>query len=135
MLARDEVVDHAAAQRAGPIQRVQRDQIIEALRLGLAENVAHARALELEDAVGRAVGENLVRLRIVERNRVEVEHLAGRRADFLDRVVQQRQRAEPEEIHLQEADALDLLHRPLGRDFVVLPLIERRELDDRPSAQ
>ena len=135
VLARDEVVHHAAAQRAGPVQRVQRDQIVEPLRLGLAQNVAHARALELEDAVGRAFGENLIRLRVVERNRIEIEHFAGRRADLFDRVVQQRQRAEPEEVHLQEADALDLLHRPLGRDFVVLAFVERRELGDRLSAQ
>ena len=37
----------------------------------------------------------------------------------------------PEEVHLQEADALDLLHRPLRDDFVAGPLVERRVLGDR----
>ena len=44
----------------------------------------------------------------------------------------QRQRAEAEEVHLQEADALDLLHRPLRDDFVLLALVERHELGQRP---
>ena len=45
--------------------------------------------------------------------------------------IDQRQRAQAEEVHLQQADALDLLHRPLRDDFVVGPLVERRVLGDR----
>ena len=63
LLARDEVVHHAAAQRARPVQRVQRDEVLEPLRLGLAQDVAHAAALELEDAVGLPVLEDLIGLR------------------------------------------------------------------------
>ncbi len=37
----------------------------------------------------------------------------------------------PEEVHLQQADALDLLHRPLRRDFVAVALVERRVVGDR----
>ena len=130
VLAGDEVVDHPAAQRAGTIERVQRDEIVEALRLGLAQNVAHTRTFKLEDTVGLTVGKDLIRLRIVERNRIEIDDRAGRRADFLDRIVQQRERAETEEVHLEQADALDFLHGPLGRDFVVLAFVERREIGD-----
>ena len=50
-------------------------------------------------------------------------------------VVDQRQRAQPEEVHLQEADALDLLHRPLRDDFVLLRLVERHELGERAAAR
>ena len=57
----------------GPIERVQRDQVVEPLRLGLAQDVAHAAALELEDAVGLPVLEDLIGLRIVERHVVDVE--------------------------------------------------------------
>ena len=39
----------------------------------------------------------------------------------------------PEEVHLQQADAIDLLHRPLGRDFVAVALEERRVVGDRPG--
>ena len=54
---------------------------------------------------------------------------------MLDGIVQQRERAEPEEVHLEEPDALDLLHRPLRRDFavVLLALVERDELGERPG--
>ena len=38
----------------------------------------------------------------------------------------------PEEVHLEEADAFDLLHRPLRDDFVLLALVERDELGQRP---
>ena len=48
-----------------------------------------------------------------------------------DRVEDERQRAQAEEVHLQEADALDLLHRPLRGDFVPRALVERRVLGDR----
>ena len=131
LLARDVVVHHAAAQRTRPVQRVQRDQIVEALRLRLAQDVAHAAALELEDAVGLPVLKDLIRLLVVERHAIDVELLAGGALDLLDRVVDERQRAEAQEVHLQEADALDLLHRPLRDDFVARALVERRVLGDR----
>ena len=52
--------------------------------------------------------------------------------DLVERVLDERERAQPEEVHLQEADALDLLHRPLRDDFVLLALVERDELGQRP---
>ena len=45
VLALDVVVDDPGPQRAGPIERVQGDQVVEALRLGLAQRLAHARAI------------------------------------------------------------------------------------------
>ena len=62
LLPRDEVVDHPAAQRARAVERVQRDQVVQPLRLGLAQDVAHARAFELEHAEGQAFAEQLIRL-------------------------------------------------------------------------
>ena len=49
LLAGHPVVHHARLERAGAVQRVERDQVVEALRLGFAEQLPHARALELED--------------------------------------------------------------------------------------
>ena len=51
--------------------------------------------------------------------------------DFVEGVADERERAQTEEVHLQEADALDLLHRPLRDDFVLLTLVERNELGQR----
>ncbi len=64
----------------------------------------------------------------------EVEDLACRLLDVLDGVVEQRERAEAEEVHLQETDAIDLLHRPLRGDFpvVLLTAVERHEFGQRP---
>ena len=133
MLAGDEVVDHAAAKRAWPIERVQRNQVFEPLRLGFAQNVAHAAALELENAVGLPVLKNLIRLGIVQWNGVDVELHARGPLDLGNGVGNQRQRTEAEKIHFQEADAFDLLHRPLRGDFVPRSLVERRVLGDRPG--
>ncbi len=60
-----------------------------------------------------------------------IELDAGGALDLRDGVEDERQRAEAQEVHLQQADALDLLHRPLGRDFVAGSLVERRVLGDR----
>ena len=45
VLAIDEVVDHAALNRAGAIERVQRGEIFDAAGLIAAQNVAHARRI------------------------------------------------------------------------------------------
>ena len=100
-----------------------------------AQDLAHARALELEDAVGLAVDEQLIGLRIVERDVVDVEVDALGALDLGERVLDQRQRAQAQEVHLQQADALDLLHRPLRRDFVAVALEERRVVGDRARAR
>jgi hypothetical protein len=57
---------------------------------------------------------------------VDVESFARRPLDLLDRVVDERERAEPQEIHLQQTDAVDVLHGPLRDDFVVRAFVERR---------
>ena len=144
VLARDVVVDDPGAQRAGPVERVQGDEVVEALRLGLAQRLAHARALELEDAGGAAVAEELIRLADALLGLVAVgvlEFSGSASSSMVSPSVRfSSARASsssvsvlrPEEVHLQETDALDLLHRPLGRDFVLLALVERGELGDRP---
>ena len=48
-------------------------------------------------------------------------------------VADQRQRAQAEEVHLEQPDPLDLLHVPLRGDFVARPFIERRVVGDRPG--
>src|SRR5439155_1897856 len=113
-------------QRAWAIERVERNQVVETARLRLAQQLAHPRALELEDAECRPLSEHLVGLRVVERDAVDVEIDPLGPLDLLEAVVNERQRAQAEEIHLQEADALDLLHIPLRRQLVALPFVKRR---------
>ena len=131
LLPRDVVVHHARLQRAGTIERVERDQVVEAIGSRLAQQLAHAGRLELEDAERGALLEHLVGLRVVQRHVVDVEHDILGPLDLLERVVDERERAQPQEVHLQQADTLDLLHVPLGDDFVPRPLVERRVVGDR----
>ena len=133
LLARDVVVHHPALERAGPVERVERDEVVEPLGLGLAQQLAHARALELEHAVGLAVARRAGRSSRSSSGIASMSRsIALGPLDLVEGVVDQRQRAQPEEVHLEQADALDLLHRPLGDDFVLLALVERHELGERP---
>ena len=77
--------------------------------------------------------EEPIGLLVVHRQPVQRDGLAGRLADVVDRVVQQGQGAQPQEVHLEQAHPLDLLHGPLGRDLVLLALVDRREFGDRPG--
>ena len=73
VFAGDVVVDDPAPERPGPVERVQRDEVFEALRLRLSKRVTHARAFELEHAVRLAGLKDLIRLRVVQRQPVEVD--------------------------------------------------------------
>ena len=69
VLAVDEVVDHAALDRAGAVERVQSGEIFDGIRLVLAQHIAHAVRFKLEDAGGQSLVEDfLVGLVIFERN-------------------------------------------------------------------
>ncbi len=51
--------------------------------------------------------------------------------DELEGVLDDRQVAEAQDVHLQQADGLDVAHRELGRDLALDRLVERDELDER----
>ena len=98
LLALDPVVDHTALERSRAVERVERDEIVEARRLGAAQEIAHAARLELEDAERRAVGKHLEGLRVVERQVVDVEVELLGPLDLLEGIVDERERAESEEV-------------------------------------
>ena len=85
----------------------------------LAQRLAHALRLELEDADRVAAGEHLEGLGVVERDRLDVDLDPARAADDLDRVLDHVEVAQAEEVHLQQADLLDRAHRVLGDDLVL----------------
>ena len=66
-------VDGDVRHRPRPVERDERDEVLELSRLHLTQRLAHARRLELEDADRVAAGEHLVRRRVVERDRRDVE--------------------------------------------------------------
>ncbi len=116
--------------RPRPVERDERDQVLEDRRLHLAERLAHARGLELEDAHRLAAREHRVGLLVVERDRRHVDA-----ADQLDRLVDHVEVAQAEEVHLQQAERLDRVHRELGHDLLVgALLLQRDRVDQRLGA-
>ena len=85
--------------RPRPVEGAERDQVVELGRLHEPQRLAHPRRLELEDAGRLAAREHLVGLRVVERDRRDVET-----ADQLDRLVDHVEVAQAEEVHLQQAE-------------------------------
>ena len=77
MLALDEIVDHAALDGAGAVERVERGEVFDAAGLVAAQNVAHARRFELEHAAGEALAEDLVG--VLDRRAADLRARASRR--------------------------------------------------------
>src|ERR1035441_1593488 len=74
MLALDKVVNHAALDRPGAVQRIQRGEIFDRVRLVAAQNVSHAGGFKLEHAGGQSPMEDLlVRLLVFERDVVQLQ--------------------------------------------------------------
>ena len=99
--------------RARPVERIERDQVLEFGRAHLLERLAHALGLELEHARRVAAREHLVRAAVVERQRRHIRPLSGRALDDVERVLDHIEVAQAEEVHLEQADLLDRLHREL----------------------
>ena len=104
-------------------------------RAELTDVAAHARGLELEDAGRLARRQEFEGLRVVERDRVEID---GDPAVFLheiDRLAEDRQVREPQEVELEQAHRLDGVHLVLGHQRVrVGRLLEWHELGERLAA-
>ncbi len=117
--------------RARPVEGDERDQILELRRLDLAERLAHAGRLELEDAARVSPGEHRVGLRVVERKLRQVAGVGA--VDQLERGVDDVEVPEPEEVHLEQAERLDVLHRELRDDLRAdALLLQRHHVDERP---
>ena len=106
---------HAGAERPRTIQRVQGHQVFEPVGRELADQRAHAAALQLEHADGVALPQHLVGRRVVQREVVDVDGRAPVRQQP-DRVLDDGQVPQPEEVHLQQAELLDAVHVELRDD-------------------
>ena len=99
---------------ARAVERHERDEVLELGRLDLLERLAHALGLELEHAHRVAAGHHLVGLVVVERQRRHVDPAVARALDDGQRVLDDVEVAQAQEVHLEQADLLDRLHRVLG---------------------
>ena len=127
----NEVINHAAIDRAGSVERVERRQVFQAIGLQPAADVFHAVGFKLEDRFGLAVAEELQRRPVVERNLCEVERLGSLALDGLQGVVDDRQRRQRQEVHLQHAGLFQIAHGVLRGDFVARRFRHRHQLIKR----
>ena len=142
MLAFDEIINHAALDRAGPVERIQGGQVFNRVWVVAAQHVSHAVRFKLEDAGGEsAVEDFFVGFLVFEWYVVKRDECgAGAPArvfplslgDQLERVIENGQRGQSKEVHLEQAHLLDRDHVEGGDDFVVLGLVQRNQFDERP---
>jgi hypothetical protein len=100
------------------------------------QRVLHAAAFELEHGDRLRLLQRGINCGIVQRQAGNVErHLAGdgtSRVDRLDRPVDDRQRAQAEEVELDQADGFDVILVELGDDAIVAAFaVERGEIGQR----
>ena len=114
----DVIVDHPALQRARTIEGGGGDDVGELVGFHPAQQIADAARFELKNAFGLAALQQCVGGFVVERQPLEVEIFAGRLFNQPDRPRKDGEVAEAEEVHLQQARRLDVVHRPLGDDVL-----------------
>ncbi len=135
VLAVGVVVVGVHAHRPGPVQRQHRDDVLETGGLHAAQQVAHRTAVELEHAQRVPAAQQLEGGRVVQRQRLQVQVDAPVGFDVLDRVADDRQVAQAEEVHLEQADGLARGVVPTGDHRAVLGASPQRDrVDERLGA-
>ena len=124
----DEVIDHSASQRSGAVEGVESGEIFQLFRLEAPQDVLHAAAFKLKNAVGQTLGEHLIGSAIVHRQGFQADFFPGGLANELDGVVEDGQGRQRQKIHLEQPDLLQMVHGVLGGDFVLAALVEWHDL-------
>ena len=110
---------HTRTEWAGSIQRKNCDQILEAVGNQVSKQLSHAVALELEYAVGLTLAEQLVGGLVIERNGLDIDRftlLGDQAASSID----DGEIAQSKEVHLEQTQLLQRLHRILGHDVIAV---------------
>ena len=125
------VVDvRIGAHRPGTVEGQDRGDVFEAVRLHLAEQVAHRAAVELEHPERIAPCEQLVGLGIVQAESLQDDAPPAVALHVPQRVVENGEVAQPEEVHLQQAERLAGRVVELRDDRpVLLPLHDRDQVE------
>jgi hypothetical protein len=116
VLAVGEVVVHVGGHRPRPVQGDQGADVLEARGGQGPHEGPHGPALQLEHAHRVAPPEHLEGLLVVERDAVDVRPGAGGGGDQVERLLDHRQVAQAQEVHLEQAQVGDAVHLVLGDD-------------------
>ena len=100
----------------GRYERDERAHVLEPRRCERADQRPHRAAFELEHADRLGPGQQRERLRVVERDVVDVGPRPGRLLDQPERDLHDVQVAQPEEVHLQQAELAHAVHLVLRDD-------------------
>ena len=126
VLAVGVVAVHVGGHRPGPVEGHQGGHVVEAGRGQRAHERPHRAALELEHADRVAPAQHGERRGVVERDRVDVGPVAGGGLDQVEGPLDDREVAQAEEVHLEQAELLDPVHLVLGDDGGVLGVVAVR---------
>ena len=99
--------------RTGAVQRHQRHDILDAGRLHAPQRIHHAAAFHLEHRHGSGGGVKPVGPGIVQRDQADVDHHAPL-CQQIQRILDHRQRLQPQEVELHQPGGFDPLHVELG---------------------
>jgi hypothetical protein len=122
---------HARARGPGADERERGNRVVERLRIHHDEQVPHAGRLELEEPERVAPPQHRDRLRVPVGHGLEARHRARHVRDVGGGVADLGQRAVAEQVHLDEAERLDLPHFHLRDDESLGRLLERRVVGQR----
>ena len=138
---RDDFLDLVLAQRvvgvrvgahgSGPVEGQHGGDVFEVVRLHQLEQGPHGAAVELEDAQRVSPGQQLVGRRVIQLQGFEVEVDAAVHFDVFQGIGNDRQVSQPEEVHLDQAEAFGRRIVELGDDLAVLEAAhDRNHVDD-----
>ena len=88
------------------------------IRFHFRKQVANTARFQLEHTFGLTTLKQLEGRFILQREVQNINSLARRLFDQVDRVAQHRQRLQAQEVHLQQPGCLDIVHRPLSNDIL-----------------
>ena len=116
---------HSGVEGTGTHQCVRGYEVIETVSADALQQVRRQGRLELEYADGSACTQHSVRLDVVERQRVQIRCTARALADRAQRVANDGECCEPEEVNLEHACVLERGHVVLRDDDGVLCTVAR----------
>ncbi len=116
VLAVGVVVVHVDAHRPRPIEREHGGDVLETVRRHRLEQLTHRRRLQLEHPDGVAPRQQVEGLLVLERDLLDHEARIALGSDHRLGVGDHVEVAQPQEVHLQQAEIFDAVHFVLGDD-------------------
>ena len=127
----NKVVHHPRAQRARTVECQHSNNVFEAIRGQLLEQLLHALRFHLEDGGGVGIFKNLVRLRIVKGQGIQIRALARQTRHIIERQLDNRQVTQAQKVELHQTHFFYIIFIVLTNNRIATRLrIERTEIGE-----